>query len=210
MQPIQGISLTDILYDEKESSRPVRDHVLIGKERHDVGRPNDVGYPIRGIRKGDYLLIRNFKTDRWPSGNPETGYLNCDGGATKSQILADRRKQGSTTYWNYCFGKRAERELYNVKTDPDCIHNLVDKVELAGVAEELDKQLISQLKEQGDPRMSGQGDVFDEYLYSYEADRDFYNRFKRGEQVQAGWVYKSDFESPEQMKTILKNSTASK
>jgi N-sulfoglucosamine sulfohydrolase len=38
---------------------PKRDHVLIGKERHDVGRPNDVGYPIRGIRKGDYLFLIN-------------------------------------------------------------------------------------------------------------------------------------------------------
>ena len=26
-----------------------RDHVLIGKERNDIGRPGDAGYPTRGI-----------------------------------------------------------------------------------------------------------------------------------------------------------------
>ena len=51
-------------------------HVLIGKERHDAGSPHDQDYPIRGIVKGDYLFLHNFETDRWPAGNPETGYLN--------------------------------------------------------------------------------------------------------------------------------------
>ena len=71
MQPIEGRSLTDILYsDNGENISADRDYVLIGKERHDVGRPNDWGYPIRGIRKGDYLLVLNFETNRWPAGNP--------------------------------------------------------------------------------------------------------------------------------------------
>jgi len=80
MQVIEGKSLTDIFKSKKSGIiDPNRDHILIGKERHDVGRPDDQGYPIRGIIKDGYLYIRNFKTERWPSGNPETGYLNCDG-----------------------------------------------------------------------------------------------------------------------------------
>lgn len=83
MQPIEGKSFLDLL--TKEDSKPQKDYVLIGKERHDVGRPNDQGYPIRGIIKGDFLYLINFETSRWPAGNPETGYMNVDGSPTKQK-----------------------------------------------------------------------------------------------------------------------------
>ena len=72
MQPIQGASLVPFFQNSKTvASEPFRDHVLIGKERHDVGRPHDWGYPIRGIIKDGYLYLRNFKPDRWPQEIPK-------------------------------------------------------------------------------------------------------------------------------------------
>jgi hypothetical protein len=46
---ITGRSLTEIFKSDK-SARVIsrRDHVLLAKERTDIGRPNDGGYPIRG------------------------------------------------------------------------------------------------------------------------------------------------------------------
>lgn len=203
MQPIEGKSLTDILYSENGKNISTdRDYVLIGKERHDVGRPNDWGYPIRGIRKGDYLLVLNFETDRWPAGNPETGYLNTDGGATKTQILSDRRETGINKYWDLCFGKRPQKELYNVVDDPFCINNLIDHPELSETTSNLEAKLIKELKKQKDPRMFGNGNIFDEYLYSNEADRNFYKRQMNGENPKAGWVNKTDFESEEILKQL--------
>ena len=74
MKPIQGKSLTDIFNSDLSGIvTGYRDHVLIGKERHDIGRPHDWGYPIRGIVKNGFLLIVNYEPDRWPAGNPETG-----------------------------------------------------------------------------------------------------------------------------------------
>lgn len=211
MQPMQGKSLTDILYSTGgDVVSADRDHVLIGKERHDVGRPEDQGYPMRGIRKGDYLLVINYETERWPSGNPETGYLNCDGGATKTQILSDRRAEGSNIYWDYCFGKRPAKELYNVMKDPVCMNNLIDKPELQELIEDLEKQLVEELTAQNDPRMFGHGHLFDEYLYSNKGDRGFYQRHMNGDKPKAGWVNKSDFESPEEMKVINDNLRKSK
>lgn len=206
MKPIEGKSLTDILYSEQgEHVSPDRDHVLIGKERHDVGRPNDWGYPIRGIRKGDYLFVMNFETTRWPSGDPITGYLNCDGSPTKSFILSDRRKKGRTLFWDLCFGKRPGKELYNVKDDPDCMNNLINIPGHEKLAETLESQLLKELKEQKDPRMFGQGHIFDEYKSANKNERDFYNRFMRGENPRAGWVNKTDFEPPGEMKVINNN-----
>ena len=56
MQSIEGRSLTDIFYSSKKGYvNKERDHVLIGRERNDVGRPGDLGYPIRGIVKDGFL-----------------------------------------------------------------------------------------------------------------------------------------------------------
>jgi arylsulfatase A-like enzyme len=195
MQPTVGRSLADILFSAKTGRvNPLRDHVLVGKERHDVGRPNDVGYPIRGISKNDVLYIRNYETERWPAGNPETGYLNCDGGATKTEILQARRAGRERRHWDLAFGKRPAEELYDLKQDPDCLHNLADDPQRQPLKQQLRRQMERELRAQGDPRMFGRGAVFDRYPYANAEQRNFYERFIRGEKMKAGWVNESDFE----------------
>lgn len=195
MQPMSGLSLTDILYSTKGGQvNPKRDHVLVGKERHDIGRPHDWGYPIRGIIKDDMLFLQNFETDRWPAGNPETGYLNCDAGAIKTWILENRTNLESKKFWSLAFGKRPAEELYDLKKDQDCVVNLASSQEMEKKKLALKKQMEKELKEQGDPRMFGNGKVFDEYIYAADATRNFYERFMKGEKVKAGWVNDSDFE----------------
>jgi hypothetical protein len=58
----------------------------------------------------------------------------------------------------------------------------------------LKKELFAALKKQGDPRMSGNGDVFDHYPYADTTDRNFYERWKSGEKLKTGWVSPSDFD----------------
>ena len=195
MQKIQGRSLAKIFDSAKNGIvESDRDHVLIGKERHDVGRPHDWGYPIRGIVKGKFLYVHNFETDRWPSGNPETGYLNCDGSPTKTECIQARKDPETKKYWQMAFGKRPSEELYDIKSDPECINNMAGKTEYGSIKERLKKQLFAELKQQGDPRMFGRGDIFDKYEYVNPNDTRFYERYMAGEKVNAGWVNKSDFE----------------
>ena len=195
MQPVQGVSLTDIFFsDQTGQVVPSRDHVLVGKERHDVGRPHDWGYPVRGIVKDEYLYLRNFETERWPAGNPETGYLNTDGGMTKTWILNDRRVKGNSKYWDWAFGKRPAEELYHISSDPECIMNLADREDRREIKNRLKKQMEQELKEQGDPRIIGNGHVFDEYVYMDKNTQNFYERFMAGEDIKAGWVNEDDFE----------------
>lgn len=192
MQPVTGRSLTDILYVGKSGTvNPSRNFVLVGKERHDVGRPNDEGYPVRGLVKSGYLYLHNFKPDRWPVGNPEAGYPNTDGSPTKTFILNTRRLNGDKQYWEQSFGKRPEVELYDIKKDPYCINNLAAKAQYASVIKQMDKEMTRRLKQQQDPRVMGNGDVFDRYPYAGAA-RDYYNRLMKGEKVKAGWIKDSD------------------
>lgn len=195
MQPTIGRTFTDILFSSKAGQvNARRDHVLVGKERHDIGRPNDVGYPIRGIHKNDWLYVHNYEIDRWPAGNPETGYLNCDGGVTKTWILQARRDGLEKRHWQLAFGKRPAEEMYDVKNDPDCLNNLANDPKYKTQKRTLQQQMERELKAQGDPRMFGKGDLFDKYEYANPAQLHFYERFMRGEKPKAGWVNESDFE----------------
>lgn len=194
MQSFEGKSIRDILSGERTTA--YRDHMIIGKERHDIGRPNDVGYPVRGIVNGEYLYLMNFKPERWPGGNPVTGYLNCDGSPTKSAILHSRRHEGKPFYWDLSFGRRPAEELYHIASDPDCIKNLAGIAEHASIQDQLKAQLLAELTAQQDPRVLGNGDVFDNYKYSDDRTRNFYERYQKGEimATQAGWVNPDDFE----------------
>ena len=194
MQPITGRSLTDV-FDSPESGQVIteRDHVLIGKERHDVGRPANGGYPIRGIVKGDKLYIRNYETNRWPGGNPETGYLNCDGSPTKT-ILLNQRREGTPKFWQMNFGKRPTEELYDLKADPDCVKNLAEDQVHLKLKYKLSNQMEEELTEQGDPRQSGNGKIFDSYPFVGNWNN-FFENFTSGKKTPGtGWVNASDYE----------------
>lgn len=192
MQDMEGNSLLPLFFNESEAKG--RDFMVIGKERHDLGRPNDEGYPMRGILKDGFLYIKNYKTNRWPAGNPETGYMNCDGSPTKSFILNDRRMNGKSWYWDMNFGKRVAEELYQISADPECLKNLADSAEFSAIKEKLVQQMTDELTKEGDPRIMGNGDIFDTYPYSEDNTRNFYNRFMAGEPVKAGWINQSDIE----------------
>ena len=195
MQSVSGRSLFDIFQSEiRGQVDPGRNRVIVGKERHDVGRPNDWGYPIRGILTREWLYLHNFETERWPAGNPETGYLNCDGGPMKTQILEMRRSGTNQTWWQLSFGKRPGEELYQVTTDEDCIQNLVESESHAQTKAHLRDLMILDLKRHGDPRMFGDGEVFDSYPYFDKNTAHFFERFMSGETMKAGWVRPGDFE----------------
>ena len=172
---------------------PSRDHAVVGRERTDVGRPGDAGYPVRGLARAGWLYLKNFEPSRWPAGNPETGYLDCDGGATKTVVLEARRKNPSDPFWQFCFGYRPAEELYDLQADPDCLRNLAGGAG-ASRAAAMREALFGELRGQGDPRLAGEGAVFDQYPYAGPAQARFHERFVSGEPVRAGWVNESDFE----------------
>ncbi len=197
MQPSPGRSLTELFRAEAAGVVDAsRDHVLLGKERHDVGRPHDWGYPIRGIVENGMLYLRNFEIARWPAGNPETGYLNCDGSPTKTAILQGRTVSAAARFWQLAFGKRVAEELYDVRADPDCMTNLAASETHRERKAALERRLMEELRRQGDPRALGDGGLFERYPYASDAERGFYERHMRGEKIKAGWVNPSDFEHP--------------
>lgn len=161
LEPMTGKSLTDLFKGEPKTDRSF---VIIGRERNDVfARPGSeygLGYPARGIRQGNLLYVWNFAPDRWPCGDPDLGLKDTDAGPTKK--LIEEREQDDV-YWQQAFGKRPAEQLFNVVQDPDCMTNLIDNPDFAKSRNQLRELLMSELKKQADPRVLGQGDVFEGY-----------------------------------------------
>jgi arylsulfatase A-like enzyme len=191
MPPVAGSSWRPLFESDRGGQiLPARDHVLLGKERTDVGRPGDQGYPIRGILTASHLYLHNHEPSRWPAGNPETGYPDSDGSPTKTLLLERGRRDRADPFWQWNFGLRPEEELYDLASDPDCLRNLA--AAQPERASSLRQRLERELTDQGDPRMAGQGHLFDAFVPTTGAG--FYERFRRGEVPPAGWITPSDVE----------------
>jgi arylsulfatase A-like enzyme len=195
MQPITGKSLLTYLKPNAKPA-PSRDHVLLGREREDIGRPHDQGYPVRAIVKGNFFYAMNYEPGRWPSGNPETGYLDTDGSPTKTEILNANRNGQYHNLWQLSFGKKGAEELYQTDKDPYSMKNLANDPAFAKIKAELRSQMEKELKSQGDPRMFGYGSVFDNYPYGEPRVINFYERYMKGEKINTNWVEKTDYEKP--------------
>ncbi len=135
--------------------------MYIAKERHDIGRPNDWGYPVRAVRTREFLYVRNYEPDRWPAGNPETGYTNVDNSPSKEFILSS-----FDDYYRLSFGKRPAEELYLIDQDPDCMKNVAMDVKYAQTKRQLRERMEEFLRSEGDPRMLGRADFFDTIQYT--------------------------------------------
>ena len=159
--------VTQLLSDKSGRIDPKRNHTLLGKERHDIGRTDgellSVSYPVRAIRNDRFLYVRNFTPHRWPTGNPELGWRNTDGGPTKDYLTALQKDSPEYHFYQMNFGKRPAEELYDIIADPDCVKNLAGDNAQAETLKSLWQQLESALKAQGDPRVLGKGDIFDYY-----------------------------------------------
>lgn len=158
-------SLVEILRSEKSGwIDRKRNVMLVGKERHDLGRPNDWGYPVRAIRTTEFLYIHNYFPDRWPACNPETDFGNCDPGPTKEVI-----KSLGGYYYELAFGKRPADMLFRLTDDPECVRNLAHDPSFGSAMADLRERMLAMLRAEQDPRALGNGAIFD--IYKYVAGR---------------------------------------
>lgn len=165
-----GRSFLNILASTKSGwVDPQREQVLVGRERHTVAQPQGTGgYPMRAIRTRDYLYIRNYLPDRYPAGadtGDGEGFRDIDAGPTKTFMLEHRKDAAVSNLFELGFGRRPAEEIYDLRKDGTELHNIAADPGSAAVKAKLASALEAQLKSWKDPRVLGQGDVFDQYPY---------------------------------------------
>lgn len=183
--PMTGKSLNDIFCgDSTTAKQSHRNYVLTGRERHSDSRPDNLGYPSRAIRTQDFLFILNFKPDRWPAGNPPPsaasvivqrgenlskdikpiglGYSDIDEPSPTKSLMIDSSNKWPELFTEG-FEKRPAWQLFDIQRDPFCRYNLAGNPEFDSVRDSLKIELEKLLTTQGDPRMLGNGDIFESY-----------------------------------------------
>lgn len=174
--PMAGKSLMNILFSRKEGQvDPSRKAAYAARERHSSSRWNNLTYPQRCLRTSQYLYIRNFKPERWPSGAPQKyekdgtlgpmhdGYEDVDGSPTLDLLLTRRNKPEIEKYFHLLVDKRPEEELFDIKKDPACLNNLANDPAFNNILKQHRYQLGGYLMQTGDPRVTGNGDVYESY-----------------------------------------------
>jgi len=159
-----GKSLLGILKDPRSGViDKTRKSVLLGMERHCY--PN----PSRAVRTADYLYIRNYNPDKWPTGegqwpSPDRDFsFNIDPSPTKRAMTAGRKTAAMKRLYELAFGRRAKEELYDLKKDPGQMLNVAGRPEYAKAKQELEATMHAGLKACGDPRVNGKGELFNKY-----------------------------------------------
>lgn len=147
-----------------------RGQVVTGLERHTYCRPDGATYPIRAIRTHEFLYIRNFRPDRWPSGGPEfissnkAPHGDIDDGPFKDFMLKPQTRIDFPVAFELGFGKRPLEELYDCRADPHQMKNLADDPKYADVKRKYWARMKEYLQQTNDPRLEGR-DPWQQAIY---------------------------------------------
>ncbi len=174
---IEGKSLMGILLGkEKGTEGSVRTAACASRERHSSSRWNNLTYPQRCVRTRQYLYIRNFKPERWPAGAPQKyeedgtlgpmhgAYHDIDACPTMDFLVENRNEPEIGKYFHLAVDKRPAEELFDIINDPGCLNNLAGDPAYNDVLLEHRGELGACLMRTGDPRVTGNGDIYESYI----------------------------------------------
>ncbi len=148
--------------------------IFAGRERQTAARYQNMSYPQRMMRRGDYLVIWNAKPDREPAGQgqeivdgvpgaPHSAYYDIGPSAIKRELLARRNEPYFAPFFHLAVDKRPEWQFFNVAKDPECLIDLATNPKYAQRLASYQQQLTDTLKNTGDPRVLGYGYVWEDY-----------------------------------------------
>ncbi|MCP4506639.1 MAG: heparan N-sulfatase, partial [Fuerstiella sp.] len=132
-----------------------------------------------------YLYIYNFKSERWPAGTPHKygkavynddgslnssrpgpehgGYHDIDACPSLTFLIKNRDDDDFGRYLGWSVDKRPTEELFDIKADSACLHNLADDPKMAAVKKQLNQRLMKELTKTNDARVLDGGDVWETY-----------------------------------------------
>ena len=169
-EQMTGRTLMPILLSNKSGQiDPLRSFVLTGMERHVYP------YPSRALRTAEFLYIRNFAPQQWPTGeveghNPEFDFaaepwptergafsFNMDPSPSKQFLRLHREEKGTKEFADLAFSRRPAEELYDLQKDPHQLRNVANDPGYANPRRRLRQKLNAELIKSHDPRLTVKG-----------------------------------------------------
>lgn len=141
-----------------------RDRVFTGRERHTQMRAGGVGYPMRAVRTREFLFIRNYEPDRWPSGDPPD-FGDIDNGLSKEFVASHNDGPEYAKFYRLACAKRPAEELYDLQHDAAQQVNVAADPKYAGQKDKMSTMLREYLVHTQDPRESGRKVIWDTSPY---------------------------------------------
>jgi arylsulfatase A-like enzyme len=162
-----GQSLIPLLEGKKQTGRG---SIFIERERHANVRKGNLSYPSRAIETKEFLYIRNFRSDRWPAGDPEVWksvgpFGDCDGGPSKEFILSHQEEKSYLNFFEKAFAKRPPEELYDLRSDPSQLTNVAANAVYQSEKSGLNQALQHWMESTADPILPGGDDPWDKFPY---------------------------------------------
>ena len=170
LTPPAGMSARSILSVAEGGDAQARDRVFIERERHAHVRSGNLSYPVRAVRTGEWLYIRNFRPDRWPAGDPETVFSvgpfgDIDGGLSKTLLLERRGDPAIGRFFGLATAMRPAEELYDLQADPEQVLNVAADPARGAIKARMRRMLDEWMRTTGDPRATTDDDRWDRYPY---------------------------------------------
>jgi len=137
---LDGKSFLPLLHGRKQEGRG---HVFT---QIDAKAGGD-GVPMRCVQTGNFGYIYN------PFSDGKHWYRNNNEGLTMAAMQAAAKDNEDIAARIKLFRYRVPEELYDLKNDPDCLHNLVDHDEHRSTIESLQTKLVAQMEKTRDPML---------------------------------------------------------
>jgi N-sulfoglucosamine sulfohydrolase len=145
---------------------PSRDASYTAFERHKGyirGGDKNLTYPSRAIHTAQFVYIRNYRPNRWPTGGPGVGSPEAYPFLVRDELSGEPIEP----FYSLAVAKRPAEELYDIGKDPDQLQNVAGQPDYALIQAELASRLHEQLVNTGDPLEISGRDVFQDYKYWY-------------------------------------------
>lgn len=154
---------------DRNAAQLERTFVVTGMEQHVYSHPQ------RALRTKDFLYIRKFEPQDWPTGevqgrNPQYDFaeqpwptekgafsFNIDPSPSKQYLRVHREDAEVARFAQLAFSHDEPEELYDLRKDPEQIDNVIRNPSYKETLQQLQKKLTTELKNRDDPRVTGNG-----------------------------------------------------
>lgn len=109
-------------------------------------------YPMRALRTADFKYIRNLLPDKGHTTHIDRGAGSGDGWRYFDEWVERSKSDEKAAARVSAYHQRPAEELYDLKSDPDELHNLAANPEQAGRVASMRAKLDEWMKQQGDSR----------------------------------------------------------